>query len=255
MECRLPMDKVVDLWKSVGEVLSANKVTLRVLQSLLGKLNFACRIIPMGRIFSRRLALATGAGRQPHHHIRVTAEHKADLRIWYVFLQSFNGRNMIQKAPTANEVLELYTDAAGARGFGAYFRGYWCAQAWPARWHEEGWTRNLTLLELFPIVITLWLWGDMLRHHHVVFHSDNMSVVQAINSTTASSPPVVRLLRQLVLKCLQLNILVRASHIAGVKNVVADALSRFEWEKFQRLAPFAKVEPTLFNAELWNLCL
>ncbi|KAM4652049.1 uncharacterized protein O3C94_014384 [Discoglossus pictus] len=255
MECRLPLDKVVDLCNTVGKVLLAKKVTLRVMQSLLGKLNFACRIIPMGRIFSRRLSLVTGGGCLPHHHLRVSAEHKEDLRIWYAFLKNFNGRSMILTEPTVNEVLQLFTDAAGSQGFGAYFRGHWCAQAWPAGWHEQGWTRNLTLLELFPIVVALWLWGDMLRHHHVVFHTDNMSVVQAINSTTASSPPVVRLLRQLVLKCLQLNIMVRASHIAGVKNVVADALSRFEWDKFRSLAPLARVEPTVFDEDLWNLCL
>ncbi|XP_073524941.1 uncharacterized protein [Phyllobates terribilis] len=59
MECRLPQEKLVDLMAEVQRVKHLRKVTLKELQSLLGKLNFACLIMPMGRVFCRRIAMAT----------------------------------------------------------------------------------------------------------------------------------------------------------------------------------------------------
>lgn len=47
---------------------------VQLLQSLLVKLNFACQIIPMGRIFSRRLAAATSGVGALQHHILLTGE-------------------------------------------------------------------------------------------------------------------------------------------------------------------------------------
>lgn len=52
--------------------------------------------------------------------------------------------------PVNNFDLELYTDAAGSSGFGAFFQGKWSAALWPQSWIDAGFTRNLVLLELFP---------------------------------------------------------------------------------------------------------
>ncbi|KAM9324594.1 uncharacterized protein PAF06_000661 [Gastrophryne carolinensis] len=57
--CRLPRDKIEDLVGGLEGALGVKKVTLVQLQSVLGKLNFACRVLPMGRVFTRRLSLAT----------------------------------------------------------------------------------------------------------------------------------------------------------------------------------------------------
>lgn len=51
MECHLPDDKLLSLKEEVRLVFGKHKIQLRELQSLLGKLNFACRIMPMGRVF------------------------------------------------------------------------------------------------------------------------------------------------------------------------------------------------------------
>lgn len=59
MECRLPEDMIQDLRLVVQRIKRLKKMRLRELQLLLGKLNFACHIIPMGRFFCRRLAMAS----------------------------------------------------------------------------------------------------------------------------------------------------------------------------------------------------
>ena len=48
---------------------SRKKCIKRDLLSLIGKLNFACRIIPAGRTFLRRLIDLSTTARLPHHHI------------------------------------------------------------------------------------------------------------------------------------------------------------------------------------------
>lgn len=93
------------------------------------------------------------------------------------------------------------------------------------------------LLELFPFVLAVELWGETLSNKKVWFNCNNMGVVSAINNISASSPPVIRLLRYLAHSCLRKNALIYAVHIPGVDNKLSDALSRFKWDEFRSLAP------------------
>jgi hypothetical protein len=52
-------------------------------------------------------------------------------------------------------------------------------------------------------------------------------------------------LRKLVFLSLKFNILFKAEHIPGKRNVLSDALSSLQINRFQRLLPDAEVEPTL----------
>lgn len=65
--------------------------------------------------------------------------------------------------PVSNFDLELYTDAAGSTGFGAFFQGQWSAGLWPDAWQEAGYTRNLVLLEFSAtgnlVLLGCWLWS------------------------------------------------------------------------------------------------
>lgn len=120
---------------------------------------------------------------------------------------------------------------------------------------EAGFTKNLVLLELFLVVLEVELWGASFRDLKVRFHGDNMGVVQVINRITASSPPVIRLLQHLVLRCLQLNVFIHAVHLPGVENVIADALSRFQWDRFRELALEAEQQGVPCPEWLWGIAL
>ena len=56
METSLPDDKLHELLVELHSWSSRNKCIKRELLSLIGKLNFACHIIPAGRTFLRRLS-------------------------------------------------------------------------------------------------------------------------------------------------------------------------------------------------------
>ncbi|KAM3929144.1 LOW QUALITY PROTEIN: uncharacterized protein RB166_006928 [Leptodactylus fuscus] len=253
MVFRLPREKLEKLSGLLDGFMGVRKVTLLQMQSLLGLLVFACRIMPMGRAFCRRLSLATRGVSMPSHRIRVTRSMKADLSVWRSFLVSYNGMTCAQALEVGNSELSLYTDASGSYGFGAVFGFEWCAEPWPPSWRELGWCSNLTLLEIFPIVVSVVLWGESLRDRCVCFWCDNQSVVNAINHLSSSSPPVLSLLRFLVLRCLELNIWFRARHVPGIQNSVADALSRCHLQVFRQLLPGASLEGLSCPPFLWDL--
>lgn len=84
----LPSDKLHKLKSVINSFLSAKKVTLQELQSLIGLLNFACKVVAPGHAYCRRLINATIGISKPHHRIRLNNNIKQDLRIWQISLQS-----------------------------------------------------------------------------------------------------------------------------------------------------------------------
>ena len=56
--------------------------------------------------------------------------------------------------------LQLFTDAAGDHGFGAVFGTHWCYGEWPEEWHGL----NIAILEFYPTVLSLILWGDRITN-------------------------------------------------------------------------------------------
>lgn len=58
-------------------------------------------------------------------------------------------------------------------------------------WRRVGF-KNLALLELFPILVAVVVWGKIFRNRKVCFHLDNLSMVMAFNRLSVSLPPVVK---------------------------------------------------------------
>ena len=234
MEARLPPDKTAKCQTLISTFLRRKKVTLREIQSLLGLLNFACSVVVPGRAFLRRLIDLTKGVKFPHHFIRLNKSSKADLALWQTFLDDFNGRSFFLTDAWHDSLsLNLYTDAAGSLGYGGIFGSEWFFGAWPDEWKQL----NITILEFYPIVLSVLLFGDKMRNQRIKFFTDNAALVDIINKATSRDATVMVFVRRLVLACLNFNILFRARHVPGVKNVLADSLSRLQVSKFRQLAP------------------
>lgn len=249
----LPALKIYRLQSFISFFLRRKKILLKELQSFLGLLAFATRIMPMGRIFSRRLSLAMSGLKSPFSHIRLTCALKDDLLVWSQFLQDFNGRSFFQEDFVFAADLELFTDAAGSQGFAAIFRSHWCSGVWPPLWIVNKFTKNIVLLELFPVLVALEIWGDQLANKRIIINTDNRGVLFALNCLSSKSLLVIKLLRYLVLLCLKLNIWIKAKHIPGNLNVIADALSRFQMARFRQLLPHADLVGYRCPSHLWDL--
>ncbi|MCU7858829.1 MAG: hypothetical protein KZQ86_03130 [Candidatus Thiodiazotropha sp. (ex Lucinoma kastoroae)] len=256
MVVRIPREKIEELVQKIEFVLAKEKVTLLTMQSLIGSLNFCCRAIIPGRAFCRRLINAICGLTKPHHHLRITKGIRLDLCMWLDFFRQHNGVSVFHdRFWVSNDDVQLYTDSAGGPdlGFGIYFQGKWACATWPIFWREMGLTDDITVLELFPILVSLHLWGQNLRNKKIRFNCDNMAVVQIINSMTSKSELVMCLVRLLTIRCLELNIVLKSTHIDGFRNDICDSLSRQQLAKFRELAPEADADPTPVPSHLWTV--
>ena len=80
-----------------------------------------------------------------------------------------------------------------------------------------------------------------------------MTVVKVLDSMTSKSEQVVSLLCHLTIKSLDLNIVVRSSHLEGACNNICDTLSCQQFICFSELVPEADTDPTPFPGYLWNV--
>jgi hypothetical protein len=131
--------------------------------------------------------------------------------MWLTFLNKFKGISVLHdRFWVTNEDMQLFKDSAGGRGigFGIYFQGHWCNASWPDSWHTSGITSDITSLELFSIVVTLFIWGSELKNKNIKVNCDNFSVVHILSKLT-SSDRVMNLVRILTLRCLELNIRIK----------------------------------------------
>ena len=113
------------------------------------------------------------------------------------------------------------------------FGQHWCYGEWPDNWRH----RNITLLEFYPIVLSLHLWGNQMRNQRILFFTDNEALVYVINKQSCRDKQLMFFVRKLVLVRLSHNILFKAKHIPGLHSKLADALSRLQLQTFKQLAP------------------
>ncbi|KAJ1096684.1 hypothetical protein NDU88_001817 [Pleurodeles waltl] len=89
------------------------------------------------RTFCRRLGMALAGRQLPHHYVRLSAGVKADLRMWGMFLERFNGIPL-QSWQVVDWEVQIFSGAAGGSGLGVYWDGKYCAESWPAAWTRGG---------------------------------------------------------------------------------------------------------------------
>ena len=239
-QARLPQDKISKITEALITMSKSRRTTLHDMQSLIGMLNFACRVISPGRAFLRRLIDLTMGIAKPTHHIKLNSEARADMSALLTFIRAFNGVSMfIDPKWVSSDSIKLYTDAASTKGFAAVFGARWFNGKFPQVWTGY----NIAVLELYPIVAALELWGRAFANHSVLFMTDNQAVVEVINKQTAKNTSLMRLIRRLVLAALHFNVYFKAKHIPGKTNVIADKLSRFQEVTARQMAPWLHPHP------------
>ena len=114
MEARLPPEKLDQIYRKLAEFHHKKKCTKREMLSLIGKLAFASKVVPAGRLFLRRLIDTAHTVEKLNHHIHLNSEARADLTWWEEFLPTWNGKSLfLESTWSTPEVTHLYTDAAG----------------------------------------------------------------------------------------------------------------------------------------------
>ncbi|XDV33697.1 hypothetical protein PO909_004007, partial [Leuciscus waleckii] len=245
-QASLPKEKIDCIITIASNLLEANHCSKRDLLSLLGHLNDAIHIIPQGRPFiSHLLTLATSAPGL-ENIISLSQPCRADLKLWITFLKQWNGITFFYNDFLSRPCdITLFTDAAPSTGFGGFYRGRWFASTWPPELTNTPQTDESTaLFELYPIVVAAYLWGSEWSTKNILFHCDNSATVHCINKSRSNAPKIMPFLRRLIWISACHQFVIKAEHIPGHQNQIADALSRFLFHKFRTLAPEADSDPT-----------
>ena len=251
MRARLPPDKLTALMEELNNFSllhsSSHTCTKRQLLSLIGKLSFACKVIPAGRIFLRRLLDTAHSVDGLSDHIHITDETLKDISWWQTFAQSWNGiAFFLDPNWTPAPDLQLFTDASGTLGFGGYWDGAWYSQAWPPHLLSM----PIEWKELYAIVIACEAWGHHWSGKRIMFHCDNQAIVQVWESGLSRSTDLMHLVRALFFIAAHNNFTVIVKHIRGINNSIADSLSRQQLSRFRSLVPHADLAGTPIPAKL-----
>ena len=154
--------------------------------------------------------------------------------------------------------LQFYSDASASEtlGFGCVLMNrHWIGEMW-----EPGFIKktkpSIEYLELFAVCAGIITWERKLSNIRMLIHCDNEAVCTMINNQSSNCARCMFLLCLLTLNCLQFNRRVFARHVLGVRNELADAISRGQWVHFKWLAPDTMcVEPDVISDKLWPLSL
>lgn len=238
LELRLPADKLTRVQRTVSEWLGKKAARRRELESLLGLLQHAAKVVRPGRRFVRRLIQVMSAAKKRDHFVRLGCDVRSDLTWWHKFLDAWNGVGILPTMATPR--LSLYTDASGKWGCAGIWGNKWFQWKWGDR--AEQW--HIAPKELLPIVLAGLLWGKEWSDMMIQCHCDNRAVVDVVNNGYSRDKEMMHLLRCLFFISEHHHFLVEAVHLPGKLNVAADALSRNNTAQFLQVVPEAQKQPT-----------
>jgi hypothetical protein len=260
MEARLPSAKLHKATELVEHALKKGKLNLQELQSLIGFLSFCCKVVPLGRSFLRRLYDATSNyPRSDTKRRRLTAEMKADLRWWKQFLPSWNGIAIIRSTRAHHS---LWTDASGNEGLGGYYLptgnqglGDDHLPTGTALLSELTWSsafskphprhhrhKHINYKEMLAILTAFRLWLPEFSCKHITIHTDNTAVYHGLNKRSMRGP-AIEPLREITLLAALHDITFSAHWLPTKDNLLADLLSRRQFEKIAEICPLLSGPP------------
>jgi len=225
----LPADKLESYTISIQQSVTKRSLTKTELESLVGKLSFASMVVPARAFLRRMIDLMTRLA-APHHHARITEEVRKDLKTWLEFMSTYNGRTYFRLLGILDSPqLHLFSDSSKL-GFGATYGNRWIQAPFPDDWKHKlvNYHLHIPFLEMYPILVAMSMFGEELKNTNVLFHSDNLAVVKVLNKQSSKDKDLMSLVRPLVLTLIKYNISLKSKHIPGLKNILCDAISRFQ---------------------------
>ena len=238
-QLRLPLDKLTRLQSLLSEWGSRKHGSRKELESLVGHLNHACKVVRSGRSFLRCiLDLLHSVHLPPHSQrpIRLNAGFRSDIAWWSTFVSGWNGVSFLPPPSLLPETVYT-TDASGSWGCGAWHLNSWFHIQWDQR--SQGW--SIAAKELVPIIMGLAAWGSFWRGCRVLCRCDNQVVVASLRSRSSKDKQVMHLLRSLLFIEAHYQCYIHSDYISTVENHLADDLSR--GNVFSFLCKVSKADP------------
>lgn len=220
---KLPTEKIKKTRLEAKKILETSSQTAIVISRLLGKLNHAAQAIPPAPLFYRSLQnclqKALDHGSQNYDHpCHLTMEAREELLWWVNHLTEWNGRHLLSQEPD----LIIETDAS-TTGWGATCQNVRTGGPWSPK--EQA--MHINCLELLAAFLAVKSFAKTKTNIRIHLRMDNTTALTYINKFGGTvSPELNRLTKVLWTWCMERQITVQASHLAGTLNVIADEESR-----------------------------
>ena len=220
-----PVDRrIEDILTLIKKFKVGNRYPLVRFLSILGKLTSVSMVVPLGLLRLRpaqRWLNSQGLDAKHDRLTKVTVDHR-----WATALTPWTNPQYLRESvplgviPDRREVIT--TDASG-EGWGAT----WQKRAASGLWTQAERREHINVLELRAVHLALQRFLPHLRHRHVLIRTDNTTVVYHINRQGGvRSAKLLTVARRLLLWASQHFATLRAVHLPGIENAVADHLSR-----------------------------
>ena len=254
----MPIDKIDKALEQIEYYLDRQnkKTTVLRAQQICGLLNFLCKCVVPGRAFVTRLYSMTGnKGKKlkPHHHVRITEEHRLDIMVWKIFLQQPDVycRPFIDFTTISAEEIDMYSDASGNHelGYGALCGSSFLVGKWDSTFmkiHQP----SIEFLELYALTAGVLVWIKRFSNKRICLFVDNESVMHMVNNSSSKCKNCMMLIRLITLESLIQNVRVSAKHVSSEENGLTDSLSRHDFKRFRKLGPHMERYPTPMPKEL-----
>ena len=143
------------------------------------------------------------------------------------------------------EKLDWYTDASGAIGIGGICTEKYFQFRWDDRFIRDC-NPSIEFLELYAVTVSVLLWLKQFPNKRICIYVDNQSSMNMINNCVSNCRRCMKLVRIIVLECMTWNVRLFALYISSARNKFANALSRFQNQRFWK---DAKKDEKLFTVQ------
>jgi len=227
-------EKLEHYRRRVAEALAddeASSLSVRQLESLLGKLNWYCEVLIAGRArLSRIRACVPGGGHyrpSPYTKVSLSPEAKLDLLWWQDQLRLAAAQPRFVPFWTAHPPVfcNIFSDAAGDVGFGLVVGD----QVFQGLWQEDTLGQSSCYKELVPVLLAIQHLPPQANGHIVVINTDNLSNVYAINKGSCKSPDLYDLLFTITELAAERQLYLIANWVPREGNEFCDGISRHPW--------------------------
>ncbi|XP_048240303.1 uncharacterized protein LOC124116370 [Haliotis rufescens] len=213
-----------DRWEKIQRLVPLalkQPISLRQWQQLLGLLTSAQALTKRGQLHLRPIQCFLKPFLQDDDCqvlISLPNHLHPHLKWWLTPSNVCEGVSLQPFSPT----LHLFVDASTV-GWGAHCQDLQVA----GRWSLEESQLHINNLEFKAVILAVSHWSTLLQSSTLMIQSDNLSVVWYINKMGSTKSTSLLSLALDFFKLIDsLNIQVRARHIPGIANVIADSLSR-----------------------------
>lgn len=229
----IPVSRLEATRRRVQELLSpaGSSVQVRRVRTVLGRLEWINQVLPIGRARTKRCYSAIPYGANNKWRMKLTAEARADLEWWRVFLDSActdGGLCQWTRFDISlldGPVLRIFSDAAGDIGFGAIAAGTVVVGTW--RSAEAVQDKSSGWKELIPLRLILEHIGPRLSPGTlVVITTDNMGNAFCINSGKADSCELFEQLFAIIELAARCKLRLAGDWVPREHNQLSDLLSR-----------------------------